>query len=357
MAKINLLTIHYSTSCGAIMQTYATCRMLEELGHEVAIINLQKKKGRTLKVLFSFLKYFNFERFRRKYLPVRTPRMYIPDLSMIPEADYFLVGSDQVWNPLLMGDSLIYNFLSFVPDGIPRISYASSFGLSDIRPFLTINLLHSLKRELTKFKSVSVREDSGVNICKHLLGKEATQVLDPTLLLPDYSDLTGNPKEQDEIACFFIGLKNNKEAIVSIIRLLKKELNSPVTYLEATSLIKGVDKYYFAPFMSPVKWLKVMKRAKFILTSSFHGVAFALVFRKQFLVFNSNEQRIGRISSLLRILHLEDRMVANATDLKQRKAIIHEAIDYDSVYSILNEKQIESIDYLKKSLCERNLCR
>lgn len=356
MAKINLLTIHYSTSCGAIMQTYATCKVLEELGHEVIIINLQKKRDRTLKTLFSTVKYFNFERFRRKSLPKRTKRMYIPDISMIPKADYFLVGSDQVWNPQLMGDSLIYNFLSFAPDGIPRISYAPSFGLSDITPFLNSNLLDSIKRELNKFQSISVREDSGVSICKHLFGQDAIQVLDPTLLLSDYSSLTGDFKEKDEIACFFIGLKHNRKTIVSIIRILKEELNIPVAYLEATSLINGVDKYYFAPFLSPIKWLKVMKRARFILTSSFHGVAFALLFKKRFLVFNSNEQRIGRISSLLKILHLENRMVKDAEDLQLRKTIIHEAIDYDSVYSILKEKQTESIDYLKNNLCGSRHC-
>lgn len=356
MAKINLLTIHYSTSCGAIMQTYATCKVLEELGHEVTIINLQKKRGRTLKVFASVIKYFYFERFRRDYLPKRTKKMYVPDISIIPKADYYLVGSDQVWNPQLMGASLKYYFLSFVPDGIPRISYAPSFGLSNISPFLDANLLDTIKRELNKFQSISVREDSGVRICKQLLEKDAIHVIDPTLLLSDYSSLIGNPKEKDEIACFFIGLKSNKGTITSIIRLLKKELNSSVTYLEATSLINGVNKYYFAPFMSPIKWLKVMKRAKFILTSSFHGVAFALLFKKQFLVFNSNEQRIGRISSLLKILHLENRMVKDAEDLQRRKTIIHEAIDYDSVYSILKEKQVESIDYLKQSLCGSKHC-
>lgn len=356
MAKINLLTIHYSTSYGAIMQTYATCRILKELGHEVTIINLTKKRKKTLKTFLFMVKHFHFERFRKTYLPVRTKEMYVPDMSLIPKADYYLVGSDQVWNPQLMGHFLLHNFLSFVPQGIPRISYASSFGLHAPGSFLDANLLRSIKNELGKFKSVAVREDSGVAICKQLFEKESVQVLDPTLLLSDYSSLTGNIQERNEIACFFIGLKNNKKEFASVIRFLKQELNYSVTYLDATTWLKGVDKYYFAPFMSPIKWLKVMKRAKLILTSSFHGVAFALLFRKQFLVLNSNSQLLGRITSLLEVLHLENRLLKNTEDLKQCKSIIEETIDYNFVYFILKEKQIDSIRYLKTNLSEGTHC-
>ena len=160
MARINLLTIQWGESYGAILQTYATCKILEEQGHEVTIINLLNpahvnrfKRIRTY-LSFNIIKIIKFELFKRKYFPPRTKSMIVINPKLIPQADYIVVGSDQVWNREITKASALSFFLDFVPTSVKRISLASSFGKALWNESDQFTL--KVKNEIQKFHAVSV---------------------------------------------------------------------------------------------------------------------------------------------------------------------------------------------------------
>lgn len=344
MSKINLLTMHYGISYGAALQTYATCKVLKQLGHNVTIINLQDKKT----TLLSSLKKWRFNRFYNKYYPPMTKLMSEPRIELMPEADYYMVGSDQVWNPDITKKQLLNYFLNFVPPGCNRISYASSFGKSKWINFFSETEIRNIEVELKKFNALSVRESDGVAICKNYFGIDATQVLDPTLILEDYSELIGNTKNRNEIVCFFIGFKKNKESFLNIVNYVKNELNIPATYLDATFFTKEFNNHCIMP--GPDSWLQRLNGSKFIITSSYHGLAFALIFRKPFLVLQADPLKVIRLKSLLNLLNLEDRLVLDANELKNKKELLNTAIDYNHVQNVLDSEKNKSFKFLKDQL-------
>jgi hypothetical protein len=207
MARINLLTIQWGESYGAILQTYATCKILEEQGHEVTIVNLldsayvsRFKRIRTY-LSFNIIKIIRFELFKRKYFPLRTKSMIVIDPKLIPKADYVVVGSDQVWNREITKTSALSFFLDFVPSSVKRVSLSSSFGKASWADSAQFTL--QVKNEIQKFHAISVREDSGVKICRDVFEVNATQLVDPTIALKDFSSLfTNDNVMHNDITCF-----------------------------------------------------------------------------------------------------------------------------------------------------------
>lgn len=350
--KVNLLTIHYSLSYGAVMQTYATCKVLEKLGCKVTIINfkndIEKIKNKSFKYwIINGIRKFKFEIFRKKYLPPLTKEMYTPDLSLMPKADLFLSGSDQIWNPKITKGNLLTYMFAFLPDNIRRISYASSFGLNEWDPNYKEN--KKIHEALRKFNKISVREDKGVEICNKIFGLDATHVLDPTLLLEkeEYFEITGEVKEKDEIICFKF---SQNEEFIKCAHFIKNELHLKLSLLNTCRPKPGFNKYIFTPFLGPVKWLKKIASAKFIITDSFHGLTFAIIFNKDFVVIPGATDRTIRLTSLLNKLSLSDRYVNNYQDLLNRRQIIHSKINYDQVNQILQHEREKSISFLKNGI-------
>jgi len=193
--NIGLLTFYTYNNYGALLQTYATLHTLRGLGFECDIINLRRRpKNKLISYFYNQICNRNFHLFREEFLNPCTKEYYTgDDLSELnSKYDCFLVGSDQVWRPQLTGDLALNYFLDFADEKSLKISYASSFGISTWteRPDST----SIVKDLLQRFDAISVREDSGVEICKNVFGVNATLVLDPTLLLSeqDYTDLLGS---------------------------------------------------------------------------------------------------------------------------------------------------------------------
>lgn len=142
MAKINLLTIHWGKCYGAVMQTYATCKLLEESGHEVHVINLihpsTKKTYKRLRKWVDLFREFQFYLFKKKYFSNLTSKSYEILYNKLPSADYYAVGSDQVWNKDITDPFYLDYYLHFVPNRIKRISLSSSFGKTEWNQEVTI---------------------------------------------------------------------------------------------------------------------------------------------------------------------------------------------------------------------------
>lgn len=348
MARINLITLHYADNNGSALQAYATCRLLRDLGHQVTVINFQNKStilGRYKH--FSSWKliprYLNFWRFQHRYMIPMTRRMFEMDTSKIPSCDYTVVGSDQTWNADFEIVKRGVYYLNFVNDGSQKIALASSFGKAEWEA--SSEFTAKVKDWLSEFKAISVREKSGVDICRHYFQREATWVLDPTLALGDFSELLDMQSHvKDEIRCFLFKMGHSLDVIDYIAA--KEQL--PVCQLN----VGGRETYRTVPFWksSPIEWMEMIRDAKIWVSDSFHGVAFGIVFRKQFIALCNDTKKLERIQSLLHLLGLEDRLVYSVEDLKSRYEQVMSPIDYDNVYAILKKEQSKFKDFIKKNI-------
>lgn len=346
MATVNLITRHSGESYGAVLQTYATCQILKELGHKVTIINLIEKervqKYFKLKNLSVYPKFINFWRFKFKNYPRRTRLMTTVEIKKIPVADYIIVGSDQVWNPQITKENSLAYFLEF-DRRTKKISLASSFGKAkwDGDDSYTAKV----KECLSRFSAISVRESSGVSICNNVFGQEAECIIDPTLAWGDYKKFV---KEESlpQIGCFV--LKRSNPVFPQVADCLSELSKLPVRLIDYSignryECLKTCQK-------SPVRWLNEIHNSQYVITDSFHGVAFCLLFKKQFFVLCADETKFTRIASLLEKVGLQNRRVNSLEDLNSRLQSLMEPIDYSKVDTVLQVEKEKYYQFVKKNI-------
>lgn len=347
MAKINLLTLHYSDNNGAVLQTYATCEILQRLGHEVTLINLKDsevyKKFFRAKYHYRMIpRYLRFQQFRNKYYAKQTPIMFKVDSSKIPPCDYTIIGSDQVWNPDITYPLQGYAyFLDFVNDSSKKIALASSFGKSEWDATAHTDRVKEL---LSDFTAISVRETSGVDICRDVFGVDAIVVVDPTVALNDFSYIIDpTPKPSHEIR-FFLFKQTYSVAVIDYLigktGLTGRNIGYDITVLQKYQQVKFWKQ-------TPKDWLEGIRDAEIFLSDSFHGVACSIVLHKQFIALCADEKKFERIRSFLTLVHLENRIVLSLNDLKARYDELMTPIDYSVVDPILKQKQEEYFQFVQ----------
>lgn len=329
MAKINLLTIHWGNCFGAVMQTYATCKVLKEKGHDVTVINLVPKS--TLERFKKVRSYFNFDWlkdakfliFKHRYFPRMTSLMFSLNNSKLPEAEYSIVGSDQTWRPEITKDLWPNFFLDFA-DGTTRVSVSSSFGVEHF-----VGDVSKTKQFLKQFAAISVREDSGVKILSDTFGLESQQLLDPTLINQDYSELIRPRKNVPKYVYEYLLKTGHEEE--QIVRKVSERLNIPIF---------EYDRINYKIHSGPIDRLNDIYYSSFVVVSSFHGLVFSLMFQKQFIVLCANPAAFTRLHSLLQLLHIEDRYVSSVRDLEQRyDYLLFQKIDYAAINEILSRER------------------
>lgn len=350
MSKINLLTLHYSDNNGGALQTYATCVILRRLGHDVTLINLKDRSEFTKYFQSKYHikkipRYIRFHRFQNKYYGKKTPVMFSVDPRKIPPCDYTVIGSDQVWNLDITYRLQKYAyFLDFVNDGSKKIALASSFGKMK---WDAIAHTDKVKEFLSYFAAISVREASGVDICRDVFGVDAVAVIDPTLALDDFSgiiDLT--PKPSHEIRFFLFKQTYSIEVIDYLIE--KTGLKGCNIGYPNDALKKFPKVNYFS--QTPKEWLEGIRDAEIFLSDSFHGVACSIILRKQFIALCADEKKFERIRSLLTLLHLENRIVLSLNELKERYEQLMTPIDYSAVEPIIKQKQKEYLQFISTNI-------
>lgn len=336
MAKINLLTIHWGKSFGAVMQTYATCKLLEQAGHVVNVINLihpkVKQYYKDFKHWAYFWEEFQFWLFKKKYFSKMTSKGYCIKDIKLPEADYTIVGSDQVWNYDITSCFGYTFFLDFVPDSQKRIAFCSSFGKKETN--YPPEYKDKTKDCLSRFTALSVRENTGCDILKNEYNLDAVNLLDPTLLWGDFAKIIKSKKEERTIFRFLL---NNDEEALKCSQFISKEVGCPIY----------TPTVFERLFVSgPVNWLNHINNSKYIITDSFHGVAMSIIFHKQFFVFCADQKKFTRLESLLQLLNLENRYVKTSEDFVRRKEELLMAINYDVVDMILTEERKRSLRFI-----------
>jgi len=347
--KIALLTIWHVKNYGAEMQAYATVKTLGALGHDVTIIDFRLsdrctvslKQRIALAIINLTIAQYKFRKFWKRYFPKTTIRYRnLRELrDNPPQADMYLVGSDQVWNEEITLEKAPAFFLDFGKDDIIRASYASSIGTGVWGG--SLELTEIAKKQLKKFKAVSCREKSGTEIIKKVFEIKATTVLDPTLLHIDYSELTGVIKQQNTLVFYPL---NRDDQMEEFCKDLSHELNMNFKNINNPSRITRAITWNR---LSVGEWLKSIAEASFVVTPSFHGLTFCLTFRKQFIIIKNsiNGNRHYRITDLLKELDLEDRFFDCIETAKNAK-MWTKKIDYFRVEEKLSQLREESFNYI-----------
>ncbi|MRT91922.1 polysaccharide pyruvyl transferase family protein [Ancylomarina sp. 16SWW S1-10-2] len=347
--KIGIVTFYASANFGAVLQCYALQQVLIKQGHDVSIINRKYGNYDFPKYRFSRIKkilfpnYFN--KFRLKYLHLTKHIACKEDLDAVEERyDVILAGSDQVWNCDCINIMGYYFYLDWVSEKTKKISYAASFGKDKFD--VSEEKIKRVKELLSLFSYVSVRENSGVNICNELFSVNAQQDLDPTLLLEakEYGLITKLKQKHKPYLCkFFLDSSLEKEDFVNNISL-NKQLKIVNIYPHVLNKWKGIfHSKYRLPSIG--EWLKGIHNADLIITDSFHGVVFSILFNKEFICINNKERGSARFESLLSLLNIKDRLV-NIEDPIQ----LSKAIDYREVNKLLKNARVKSINNLINAL-------
>lgn len=358
--KVGILTFHAVSNYGAAMQAYALMRYLQQQGHEVELIDYQpeylmQRHQITAKELlhpsswFKWLKAVRFKGFSKKHLKLGSQR-YSSEVELAAAADLYdvvITGSDQVWNPEMAKPPMVDPafFLDFVSDAKRRISYAASFGVDSIPEDY-----HSKVRELLgRMDAIAVREQSGKAIVSSLISEDADVeiVPDPTLLLESYDDLASKPSVEHYV---FVYRVQTSRLVEEVARATSEITGAPM--VKNFNTIRFWKESAKVVLPDPRGWLGYIKHADFVVTNSFHGTIFSIIFRKKFFTVSLTgkaAKRNGRFIFLLQKLGLEDRIIREE-DLGMIDKRIKESIDWDKVQKRISEWRSGAYHYLTRNV-------
>lgn len=367
---VGLLTMHRVVNFGSVLQAYATQQVLERLGYSCQLIDYQypntihhgdKEKWPVLLNIYRWMMQWihgrpgkkqadGFRRFREKYLKTT---VYYPTYESLQENpplfDSYLLGSDQTWNVRHIGHDDTF-LLSFT-DSPNKVSYAASAA----RSTLPEEYIKAFKKYIPRFKAISVREGNSQQLVLGLTGNKPPVMPDPTLLL----------NEMDWSRIGRISRFKAKKAPYILVYVLRYSF---YPYPLATELIRRIyEKYGYHLVLirysmreklgindyenlyegiAPEDFVSLFENASFVVTTSFHGTAFAINHNKPFYAIYDPELADDRIISLLKEVGLEDR----AVPIHQSAPVIDSDIDYSRVNARLDEMRNKAFDFLKTNL-------
>jgi len=356
--KVGLLTLPLSDNYGGIIQCVALYQFLSQNNVDVHFIRKLNNRTFSKEIVASILELMpgqNIRGIRSRYLaakvhlpflkkympqqtrPVRTGSEIEAEIKRL-NIDTVVVGSDQVWRFEYQGDSTAYNyFLDFGPQNIRRVSYAASFGHGVWRyPERT----EAVTELLGNFDAVSVREISGREICRNVFKRQQCEVvLDPTLLVDRsfYESVIDKPPALSAGRVLTYVL-DHADAVQSLAKQVVRKLGS-------NRAVESLSPYDTARTVGLPEWLQAFRDTEYVITDSFHGVVFSIIFQKHFVVVPNVERGIDRFTSLLGQLGLQDRILT-AEDGADVERVMAAAIDYPRVNAILSELRAQSSEYL-----------
>lgn len=364
--RIGILTLPLNNNFGGLLQSYALQKYLNENGNDAILIDRRHNQSNfnwvkvLLKKYFFKKKYIQFvennitisvntKKFRDKYISPKTEEIFSEkSLNKIVKDNQFdavIVGSDQVWR-LEYATDLTHNmFLDFITKSkTKKVSYAASFGVGSWEH--GNETTHVIKNLIRKFDYVSVREDSGVKICKEIFDTDAKQHIDPTMLLTpeDYIDLVAKENEPKRKGTILTYMLDNSEERKFLVNKIQEEIKGKVFNINVKSK-KITDPIEDRIFPTVTSWLRGFIDAEFAIVDSFHGCVFSILFNKPFIAFGNKKRGLTRFTSLLKLFDLEDRLIVDPKDLT--KEIICSEIDWEKTNKILENCRVDSENFLK----------
>lgn len=358
--KIAILTYQRSISYGAFAQCLALSEVLKRSGAEVEVIDYMPQHrqdklrliphGRIIPPKSFFKKWRLIRRFRKQIedlLPL-TPQTYTSYESLESlkdDYDAVICGSDQIWNP--SNNSGIFDpayFAAFAGEDTTKIAYAASFGAGGVKT----EDEEQLRDLLGHLDYVSVRETSGVDLARRLSESNCVRVCDPTILLSNFNKfLPTQSSPRKGIVAFCLQYTGSFHEALDYVQ---KNLNQVVYDIDGTGRVLSNESSVIKP--SLFEWMSYIRSASFVVTNSFHGVVFCLLFKTPFVFVNlagNMGQRNERIYSLLECVHLRGVVCSNREDIAKAYEAAH-SIDWGNVERVLKEEQSKSLGFLSSSL-------
>ena len=370
MAYVGLITPYRIDNYGTKLQAYAMQKLIEIIGFDSEIVDYYPKYDKRPHILIRKIvrkfrrktgkvfvnentkrRHEALEKFDEIYKKSRVIKGYGNLRSCSKNYCCFVCGSDQIWES---GNMITdYYNLNFV-DNKPRISYAASFGTEKIAE----RYISEYRKFLSRMDSISVREKSGLDIVRKITGKDAVQVLDPTVAVgvQVWNELCGENdfmhKGERYIFCYFLGdNESHREMAEKLSKktgLMLVSLPHMKKYVEADEKLSGKKLYD----VTPKDFLNYIKYAEYVCTDSFHGTVFSILFGREFFVFNrfSNSDANStntRIRSLLTVAGLENRLTGSFEDMEKNLSSV---TDYDKTNKLLNVEIEKSRKFLADAL-------
>lgn len=371
MKSIGIITIHKINNYGSVLQAYALQKVCEDLGYKVEIIDYdfpnnfhrnnkyanisdaQPNEPKLIKALFakSLIKqHKGISSFVKRYQNLSDKKYHqVEDFTANPPSyDVYITGSDQLWSPRHCNGDPAF-MLYFAPDNALKISYAASIGSNAIPEELKKAYIELLSR----YKHISVRENTGADVIRSLIGRDATVVLDPTLLLNrEEWNKIATPKrlvKKKYILCYFLNYTFNAFPYVDeLARDMQKQTEYEIVRVARPPHKLSFINTTYQIGASPEEFLALVRDAEIVLTTSFHGTAFAVNYGKPvFTVVQDRNASDSRQVSLMHNLGL-DKQVLSIKDKFPMASETH--YDVDNEQMVLNKLRLDSKRYLEKTL-------
>lgn len=356
---VKIITFHCVPNYGAVLQAYALQKKLSEYAETVNILDYEPKKlmedykvintysyKSVIMSLFSATAYLkkkkNFKRFEKKYLSL-SDKSYYKAEEIVDDADFYFLGSDQIWNPEITGG---FDKVYFADFNRKKDSYAVSYAASLGKGTFSETEIHEFSKLLGKLDSISVREDEAKNIIEMKCEKKCEVVLDPTLLLKkeQWENLVKNQTRKKYVLLYSLnGYAETEILAEKVARYSNIELVE-LSGRRRPILKKKHEAIYNA---GPEEFLSLIYNADYVVTDSFHGTAFSIIFHRPFLTV-PHKTRGGRIKSILNKLELTERSIVGFD-----KDVFKKNIKWDDVDKRLALERDKSIRYIEKQLGDK----
>jgi len=371
--KVYILTFHCAKNYGAVLQAYALKKVLERYTDDVSFINyrprfltdrrvLERSHNISLKYLIiefarkiiGIIRYYfwgykqkigKYVAFEKEYLLTSTQNCCTKKEEIdVTDADFVFLGSDQIWNrKITFGDT------AYLGDfrrnkNTKLVSYAASIGLDNP----TAADLDFIRENIYRLHRLSVREETAKNIISGFAQQQVEVVLDPTLLpeTNEWDALAILPKYEKYLLLYAMGNNKLTEEVAKKIAKIRG-----LNIIEISSGGRSARKIYdhgYCGDAGPREFIGLVQNAEFVVTSSFHGTAFSLIFNKQFYTIPHDTAKC-RMTDLLARIKLKERMITSKGDLNAR-INLNETIDYKIINKMLDAERRKSIRYIEEAL-------
>lgn len=369
--NVKVITRHSPSNYGSLLQSIATVKTIEGLGHDCSIIDYQRPDERGLKgvltqvnckagfgnplkkLAYIAIRYpiekfaqVRFDRMRKKYLKMTSRCSSHVDLKKI-SADAFITGSDQVWGPMMNGVYDSAYFLQFVGKDSRKLAYAASFGKTKFDESTVV----AYKKMLSEYDKIAVREKSAVSLLEEWgLNNCLGQVLDPTLLLDmsQWTNLLIKKNDFDkykDLKYILVYQIHNDPKLSGYAKRLAKHTGMELLRVNPMlhQALRG-GKFIFCPDLS--EFLSLIANALCIVTDSFHGTCFSINFGKQFIEILPNNATGTRNQSILELTGLSDRILCDFNDY----SLVDKVIDYGKVNELLEVERRKSLEVIRSMI-------
>ncbi|MFA0476470.1 polysaccharide pyruvyl transferase family protein [Vibrio breoganii] len=367
--KVCILTQPLHKNYGGLLQAYALQKVIRDNGHDAYTADIPFRKPRLLGIPSCVKACVNrylrnkpvarlwplsskekariqkeTDRFIAEKLTLTKRVESVSNIQQLDEYqfDAFVVGSDQVWRPLYSPGILTY-FFDFLEgkQNVKRMSYAASFGVDNADEYSPEQIKH-VSHLLSQFDEITVRESSAVDLCSNVFGASAKHVVDPTLLLDKETyislvDQDNTPQSTGDLFVYVLDQREDKRKVIDFV--LEQTQLDEFTVLPETA---------YETYPAVTQWIRGFMDAKYVVTDSFHGVAFCIIFNIPFVAIGNESRGLARFTSVLSKFGLLDRLVTSVDDISAE--LVAKEINFTAVNKIRNLEKQSANDILASVL-------